>query len=222
MENLESLVFILGGVLLGLNGFYIVTYFRKKAGVGGVQLLSLQSIMYTDFFTQSIFIMPFLTIFVVNIFTGEMSDFLGSINLSYAMLYAGMIFYLVNTLIQTFTKKGFYDNGVVTSKGILYYDEITSYNFGMDYKAKKMRVTFNSNGKGANTMYIVLDDEYQDAVKAFLRKHINLRQNMENIQTTGTSIFKSRKKRQQEVAAAEEAKKGIKPPTPKKKKKRKK
>ena len=70
-------------------------------------------------------------------------------------------------------------------------------------------------------MYIVLDDEYHEAVKAFLRKNVNLKHNMEIVENSGGSVFKSRKKRLEEAAKAEEAKKGIKPPTPKKKKKRK-
>ncbi len=222
MDAMQNLVFILGGILLGLNAFYLFTFLKKKAGVGGVQLLSLQNIMYTDFFTQSIFIFPFITIFFVSIFTGDSKELLAQMDIGYILLFSGMVFYLVNTLVQTFAKKGFYDNGVITSKGILYYDEITAYSFGMDYKAKKMRVMFNSNGKSSNAMYIVLDEEYQDAVKAFMRKHINLKQNMEIIESSGGSIFKSRKKRLEEAAEAAEAKKGIKPPTPRKKKKRKK
>ncbi len=222
MKTMQNLVFILGGILVGLNLFYIVTFFRKKAGIGKAQLLSLQSIMYTDFFTQSIFIFPFLTIFLISILTGRSNEIIGQMDMGYALLFGGMGLYLINTLVQTFTKKGFYDSGVITSKGILFYDEITSYSFGMDYKAKKMRVSFNSNGKANGAMYIVLDEEYQDAVKTFLRKNINLKQNMDIVETSGGSIFKSRKKRLEEAAEAAEAKKGIKPPTPRKKKKRKK
>lgn len=221
METLNHLTFILGAVLVSLNVFYIVTFMKKKAALGKTQLLSLQSIMYTDFFTQSIFIFPFITMFLVSIISGDAKQMLGEMTFGSALLIGGMLFYLINTLIQTKSKKGFYDKGVVTSKGILYYDEITSYNFGIDYKAKKVRVTFNSSGKGNGAMYIVLDEEYLDAVKAFLRKNVNLKHNMETYEAAGTSIFKSRKKRLEEAAKAEEAKKGIKPPTPKKKKKRK-
>jgi len=219
---MQTLTTVLGATLIGLNLIYIVTFIKKKSALGGVQLLSLQNIMYTDFFTQSIFIFPFITMFIVSLFTSGGKGVLSQLEGGTIFIIIGMGLYLMNTLIQTFAKKGFYDNGVVTSKGVLLYDEITSYSFGMDYKAQKLRVTFNSNGKGTNAMYIVLDEEYQDAVKAFLRRHVNLKQNIEIVQNSSGSIFKSFKKRKEEAAAAAEAKKGIKPPTPRKKKKRKK
>ncbi len=219
---MQTFTMFLGITLVGLNLIYIVTFIRKKSTLGKAQLLSLQSILYTDFFTQSIFIFPFITMFIVSLFTSSGDNFFSQFDTGTMTIFAGMLLYLINTLIQTCSKKGFYENGVVTSKGVLAYDEITSYGFGMDYKTKKLRVTFNARGKGTNAMYIVLEEDYQDAVKSFLRKNVNLKQNSELIQNSGGSLFKSKKKRQEEAAAAAEAKKGIKPPTPRKKKKRKK
>ena len=105
MEKLNGITFVLGAVLMSLNLFYTVTFFRKKAALGGVQLLSLQSIMYTDFFAQSIFIFPFLTVFGISLFTGQGSDMLDQMTFGYALLIGGMVFYIINTLVQTMAKK---------------------------------------------------------------------------------------------------------------------
>ena len=183
--------------------------------MGKLQLPALQGLIYTDFFSQTIILLPFVVIIIFGLVTGQIKTFIAEINYRYILLIFGLVMYMVSSLMQTFSKKGFYENGVVTAKGVLLYTDITAYTFSMDYKNGKLRISFNP--RGSSGMYLVVEDEFQDAIKTFLRRNCKLKENAENLRKK--SLFKSKKK----IAAEEEAAAKVrKSPTQQRKKKKKK
>lgn len=221
-ETLPNVLMVLSLLIMLMNIYFIFIFFRKKSRLGTMQLSAINSIIYTDFFSQLIIFLPFLMLFGFGLFSGDVKSLLEQVSVQFLVLPAAMVFYLAYCLLQAFCKKGFYDGGVMTSKGPLEYKEITAYRLSVDYQAKKLKIIFNPRGKStSNTAYLVVDEELTDVIKAFLRKHCNLKSAPTKKAASSNGASPSLFKRKKAAEQAEESK-GIRPEKKPKKKKSKK
>ena len=167
--NLFNFESILAIVFFVLSVFLFRSTTKRKKQLGNIVIKTLTGLSHSDFLVQTILVI------VLAGFTA-FSAFYGTSEKNYLLFYIifplALIIYYANTIINAFTPKGMYTNGIYTSNGVLFYNEVTEYNM-VERPAKnltKVKINPKSSFFG-NSAYLDINPQDEAEIKAYLKRH---------------------------------------------------
>ncbi len=168
MKQIFTFQNILAFVLALMAGFNVTDSFKAKKGLGEMKIPAFGGFKYADK-TQ------FFTFLICGVLWGSLAFLNRNADDGLAFILAfgaAIILFLISSMVNLFTKPGFYENGIATGSGILPFKGIKNYSIAPKKNdPDAYYIYFNQNGgffSGSLRMVVSKDDVVE--LKKVLKK----------------------------------------------------